>query len=272
VPEQVRTGVLATIDHALNELNRSSKRIKFGYSSSEDAVTWTVFQAIGGAQCLELVVQRALGKAPHGSVKMLLWGVEQAASPVCESELRKRIIAVLSKLGESAEALSEPDVVLATDIGWLIIEAKYLSGNDYADPNDARWDLYLDSPAFREPDRIRKSRLYELARNWRLAWELGTATVRPINSLPPSTGQEKASHDRPINDLKVPAYPSSHALAILCRPTLFRRDQASLEEFEKGLNLVEGGRFLKWSWADVVSVIAHQPEWFRRYLAKRHLS
>ena len=43
VPEQSRGGIAERLKLALNERNRPSKRIKFGFSTSEDALTWTVF-------------------------------------------------------------------------------------------------------------------------------------------------------------------------------------------------------------------------------------
>src|SRR4051794_7622110 len=43
VPPEVRVGVIETLALALNVRNQSNKTVKFGFSTSEDALTWTVF-------------------------------------------------------------------------------------------------------------------------------------------------------------------------------------------------------------------------------------
>ena len=43
IPKECRDGVLETLSAALNVRSRSSKRSRFGFSTSEDAVTWVVF-------------------------------------------------------------------------------------------------------------------------------------------------------------------------------------------------------------------------------------
>ena len=43
VPFEVRQGALQTLSAAINLRNRNNKIKKFGFSTSEDAVTWTVF-------------------------------------------------------------------------------------------------------------------------------------------------------------------------------------------------------------------------------------
>src|SRR4051794_14434615 len=43
VPVEVRPGAMETLKAAINTRNRENKIRKFGFSSSEDAITWTVF-------------------------------------------------------------------------------------------------------------------------------------------------------------------------------------------------------------------------------------
>jgi hypothetical protein len=43
VPAAVRSGAFRALSCSLNVRNRGSKREKFRFSTSEDAVTWTVF-------------------------------------------------------------------------------------------------------------------------------------------------------------------------------------------------------------------------------------
>ena len=44
VPEQIREGTRQSLEQALNKQHRADKISKFGFSTSEDALTWTVFQ------------------------------------------------------------------------------------------------------------------------------------------------------------------------------------------------------------------------------------
>jgi hypothetical protein len=43
IPDASREGAIEALMNALNELNRPSKVRRFGFSTSEDAVTWVVF-------------------------------------------------------------------------------------------------------------------------------------------------------------------------------------------------------------------------------------
>jgi hypothetical protein len=46
VPDAVREGLERTLAGSLHTQNVSSKRSKFCFSSSEDAVTWTIFRRL----------------------------------------------------------------------------------------------------------------------------------------------------------------------------------------------------------------------------------
>src|SRR5690242_92976 len=59
VPAEVRGGVLDTLAQALNVRNRREKRIKFGFSTSEDALTWTVFTHLHDSAQLVEALRRA---------------------------------------------------------------------------------------------------------------------------------------------------------------------------------------------------------------------
>jgi hypothetical protein len=60
IPEESRDGALDTLSAALNVCTRSSKR--FGFSTSEDAVTWVVFSYLNADTAAdESVAERAAG-------------------------------------------------------------------------------------------------------------------------------------------------------------------------------------------------------------------
>lgn len=43
IPLEVHDGALETVSNALNKINRDNKLKKFAFETSEDAITWTVF-------------------------------------------------------------------------------------------------------------------------------------------------------------------------------------------------------------------------------------
>src|SRR5438045_3376353 len=43
IPEASREGAIVALSQSLNERNRGSKLIRFGFTTSEDALTWVVF-------------------------------------------------------------------------------------------------------------------------------------------------------------------------------------------------------------------------------------
>src|SRR5438105_2624551 len=58
IPRQIREGADVALANALNVRNRLSKRKRFGFSTSEDAITWVVFVHLLRSGALESVLQR----------------------------------------------------------------------------------------------------------------------------------------------------------------------------------------------------------------------
>src|SRR6267378_3099316 len=50
IPPEVRSGLDDVLRESLNLTNRSSKRSRFAFETSEDAVTWTVFRYLFDSQ------------------------------------------------------------------------------------------------------------------------------------------------------------------------------------------------------------------------------
>ena len=170
IPPEARHGALETLSHAINERSRETKRIRFGFSTSEDAVTWVVFSyLLRSGRLFESLIKAGLAppEAAEASPSLLLWGV-----PVDDcghgSSIRKRLIERCKELRERRSSYSEPDVIIEIgQFGLIFIEAKYRSGNDVKPPDYRGWDPYLDASwvDWRKED-VRESGLYELARNW----------------------------------------------------------------------------------------------------------
>jgi hypothetical protein len=172
IPQEARVGALETLKAALNIRSRDKKRSRFGFSSSEDAVTWVVFdylrrskQLVPVLEQLELASRDNLESHPA----LLLWGVPIGPSDHGDA-VRDRLVKECIALGERRRSLSEPDVIIDLgEQGIVFIEVKYRSGNDFrpsAYPNWVKYDS-AERPLWKFDD-VMASGCYELARYWRL--------------------------------------------------------------------------------------------------------
>jgi len=178
VPEEVQAGLDGALAQALNVRNRASKRNAFCSASSEDAVTWTVFNGLALAGRLPAVLQGA-GVDDHDprDSTVLLWGVP-VAGPDGDA-VRAALVAVSDAFEERPASRSEPDVVMVNETLVMFIEAKTHSRND-RDREAAGWPLYLgDESRFMAPvDEVKKAGYYELTRNWVIGNEVADSLGR----------------------------------------------------------------------------------------------
>jgi hypothetical protein len=188
LPVEVRPGALQTLSEAINIRNRDNKIRKFGFSTSEDAVTWTMFSFLGQHRpdALASLVRTVFGLRTSDLVNVLLWGV-----PITPAErgatVQQALLRISSVLGENPVSRSEPDVILDLgDAGVIVIEVKFGSANDRR--TDANWGLYLTGMgAFSDPEKAQGSGLYELVRNWRIAHDLADGRPFTVVNLAPSS-------------------------------------------------------------------------------------
>src|SRR5215471_5417809 len=117
IPMQSREGVNDALNLALNQRSRKSKRQRFGFSTSEDAVTWVVFtyllrsgQLTGALRRSGLITEGALATVPT----LLLWGVP-IDTGVRGTEIRSQLVELCASLHEDPNSFSEPDVII--DVG-----------------------------------------------------------------------------------------------------------------------------------------------------------
>jgi len=244
IPVEAREGVEMVLAQTLNEKSRVTKRRRFGFSTSEDAVTWVVFSflALHAPLGLSGLGQRLLHFPNAGKPTLLLWGAPVPADSA-GSELRARLVEVLDSIGEDKKRRSEPDVVLDYGpAGLAFIEVKLHAGNDVAKLADAvKFDRYvMNTSAVVVPTAVKSSQMYELARNWRIGWDLaGQPPFRLVNLGPSS---------------------------------LFTQSER-LDSFEKGLAISTARRFLRLTWSsllgDVASDLGGLPEWLEYWLGPR---
>lgn len=168
VPAQVHDDLEEVLAAACNVFNRSNKRAKFCFETSEDAVTWTVFRALQQARELSLLVADA---EPADDVSLVLWGAPAGGSRAYEVALALEEIS--HGLREDKRRRSEPDAVVVWNDVTVVVEAKYLSGND-SRPDYVNFDRYLGRrELFLAPaELVKADGWYELVRNWRIGIEL----------------------------------------------------------------------------------------------------
>lgn len=165
VPAEVRDRLSETLASSLNLVNRSSKRAKFAFETSEDAVTWTCFRYLQKTNQLNAVSGQDIS-----SPQLLLWGAPCSTLDrnheclLLIDELKD----VLEGVGERKDRLTEPDVILFDSRSIIIIEAKHRSRNDLK-RHYKNFDRYLKvgSRFFKKsPDDVAATGYYELTRNW----------------------------------------------------------------------------------------------------------
>ena len=244
VPEQVREDVLDVLAHALNIDNRGKKHEKFASENSEDAVTWTVFRYLQASGLLahvaHVVAPTGTGRKRDGA--LLLWGVPIPANDPRGVGIRAEIERLLAAIGERPNRFSEPDVLIDFDVrGLVVVEVKYRSGNDWKDPGYRGWPTYTrNTDAFLDSDRLVATGCYELARYWRLGWDL--------------------AEERPFT------------LVNLAPPSLFAGPEGEkLDQFEACLQVRPERRFVRVAWDQLVEAVPDPPEWFTGYVQKRSL-
>ena len=245
IPPEAREGADEVLRLALNERNRESKRVKFGFHTSEDAVTWTVLTFLARSGQLNGAVA-ALAPALHMQdaepPTLLLWGVPYPWTKAGEG-VRKRLVDISDRLGEEPVSRSEPDVVLQMPSGAVVvIEVKHRSANDVKSSDYPGWKKgYLqNTDAFVDPDGARASGLYELVRNWRFAAELAGSNPFYLVNLGPEA-------------LRAPA------------------QLPRLEKFEMSLRRSPAARFHSCAWHGLLSGIRVKPEWLVKFLMSRRL-
>jgi hypothetical protein len=244
IPVQARKGLETVLAQSFSVKNRETKRRRLGFSTSEDAVTWVVFSylAVHAPAGLSGFARRLLGLSNVDNPELLLWGVPVPPNRA-GADLQTRLVAVLTKIEGTPR--SEPDVVLNYgQAGLVIIEVKLHAPNDVVKLTEAdKLDKYLANTfAFANALEVKNSRMYELARNWRIGWDLaGRCPFRLVNL---GTGK------------------------------LFKQTE-QLDSFEKGLAISPGHSFRRLTWTSLLQSLASDledfPGWLEEWLKERGL-
>jgi hypothetical protein len=226
--------------------NRVSKRRRFGFSTSEDAVTWVVFtyllrsgQLHAALRRAGLIVQKTLRSAPT----LLLWGapIDNGARG---AEIRKHLSDLCASLQEDPNSFSAPDVMVDLgEDGLIFIEVKYLSGNDLKPADYPGWSRYgMAARLAWQIEDVKASGCYELARNWCLLKNL--AAGRPASLV--NLGSAKL---------------------------FLGTEGARLDRFVVALGTDERSHFIKVIWSDLLGEgLVDVPDWFAQFCRGRGLT
>lgn len=242
IPAEIRHGVEHALSMALNVRNRPSKLTRFGFSTSEDAVTWVVFAyLLRSGQLGDALRHAKIVAGPANPPTLLLWGAPVDDTGI-GAALRTRLQTLCGRLNEDSQSFSEPDVIIDFGTGGLVfIEVKYLSGNDTKPHDYPGWVRYFPEAGLPwDESGIKASGCYELARNWRL-----------LNGL---------AEGRPA------------ALVNLGPARLFLgAEGARLDRFVAALGEDTRSRFAKVIWPDLLASVQNAPNWFEDYCRDRSL-
>jgi hypothetical protein len=195
VPPEVRDGLVAVLDGAVNVRNRLPKRFKFGSSRSEDALTWTVVEGLRRLGRLDALLPPA-ARIHVTSVppSVLAWGHPVAGNNA--HQVADALCKISQDLGESAASRSEPDVIVVWPSLVTFVEVKLDSSND-RQPLHSAFPAYVDDDhdLYRRPDAVASAGLYELTRNWTLAARLASmlqSSMLLLNLGPPAISADAA--------------------------------------------------------------------------------
>lgn len=218
---------------ALNEYNRENKLVKFGFSTSEDALTWIFFSYFVVFSNLDVLQKLLSFEQPIKEI--LLWGnpIINKSNISWNSSLKS----IGFNLGETPLRLSEPDCIIISDEEVKFIEVKLKSENDL-DNDSKKFLKYNKSFAYIDFSTTIKSGLYELTRNWTIGTIFsGNKNFQLINLGP--------------------------------RKLFSKEKRRQLDLFK--LSLVKPNNFILLSWEDILeSELFHNlDQWFTKDVQKR---
>lgn len=242
VPLEVRTGLREAVADSINEGHRRTKLFRFGFETSEDAVTWTVFRYLQqSARVRERLVAAGNIVAARAQAEptMLLWGSPFPAADAKGRQIKSTLLEILNALGEHSRSYAEPDVLLDFAEGGVVaIKATYRERNEQKGDSYTGWKSYVSSDAFRDAPAAKRTGFYELVRNWRIVWELSSG--RPSSLI--NIGTARLASDKP-----------------------------ALDQFHAALTTGPDRQFRVMTWMQLLGDVSQLPPWLRTWVESRDL-
>jgi len=237
VPALLRQDLDVALSNSINTFNRKNKINKFGFSTSEDALTWSFFKYFVIMSKFNELLDLLNVESNDKEFNIYLWGTSISKTNN-ESDFIEKFIQISDYFKELPTRRTEPDVIIELSDKLIFIEVKYLSQNEIK-TNESLFTKYLISDI--ETEILLRSGHYELYRNWAFAANLSDGKNFQLINL----GPKKLFNDK-------------------------NRDM--LSQFEKSLKSVNG-KFVKMSWEEIVEKInnSEYETWFKSYLNEKIL-
>jgi hypothetical protein len=245
LPDWLKIGYKETLSQALNVKHRSAKLTEFHSSHSEDNITWTIFKYLQHHSVLIDAIKQVgvIGKKEKcENYSLLLWGVPVPNNDLNGCKIQDHLITVLNKIGEKPRYRSEPDVLIDLgESGIIFIEVKHLSPNEKKPSDYSGWITYIENTsAFTDTVKLCDVGLYELTRNWRIAWDLAEERSMKVINLGPTS-----------------LFSGQNLVEIMA--------------FKECLNIDELHEFIILDWQDFFTNLEIKEDWLRQYLEKRRI-
>lgn len=178
IPSSLLNNLEYTLENSNNLQNRPNKKIKIGFSTSEDAVSWIFINYF--IQNKKLNVLKEIFRCKSIITEIFMWGV-----PQIDRQYENHLKDICRNLGENENSFSESDIIVICEDEIVFIEVKVKSGNDKQDPDKKNFDMYLNNDFYLDKNLAKKSKYYELIRNWTIANSFSDdKKIRLINLAP----------------------------------------------------------------------------------------
>lgn len=235
VPKPLHQDLEISLNHSINEMNRKNKKNKFGFSTSEDALTWSFFKYFVVKNKFRELLRILNIESEYAIIDIYLWGRN-----ICkinnDSNFIDKFISVSDSFNEDSSRRTEPDVIIKLKDKLVFIEVKYLSSNEIKKDKE-KFKKYLVSEVSEK--EVIESEHYELFRNWAFASKLSNGDNFELINLAP----QKLFGDKNKN---------------------------KLIQFENSLKSTKGN-FRKLSWEEILEKVNNDEYelWFKSYLNEK---
>lgn len=235
IPEFLRQDLSLVLDKSMNEMNRKNKKNKFGFSTSEDALTWSFFKYFVVNNKSQDLLKLLNIKSQETDFDIYLWGTNISPNKP-NLEFIDTFIEVSSSFNENSASRTEPDVIIKLQDRLIFIEVKYLSSNGIS-TDEKKFQKYLIKNI--DFNDTIESGHYELLRNWAFVTKLSSGENFELINL----GPQKLFNDKNRN---------------------------KLIKFEEAIKS-EKGKFRKMSWEGILEEVnkSELDLWFKDYLKKK---
>lgn len=217
IPSVFNSGLKQTIEKSINTGHIEDKKNKFGFSTSEDALTWIFIRYFINEKKLDVL--KKLYSLKSEIEEILLWGVPQINKN--DNSEREKLESICKSLKELQRSYSEPDIIIITKTEVRFLEVKLKSPN--AKSSDIRkFNKYIGNDFYKNKEMLINSKHYELARNW------------TIGNMFTESKDFKLINQGPSK-------------------LFYNDDKELLQKFENSLN--DSDRFEKLSWEKIIDTI-----------------